>query len=305
MTELGTITDLSKTFACRDEFIYSNLYVFEGDLYADTTKITTSGKVTWVTGRTTSSSYYSYYIEDGKLMRLTSSLVTSQVGTDTTWTKCCGYTSTSSTGKERAFVLNSTGLYFIDRNNNLTLASDITDWDMIYGYGETGTANYFGYGISQGKLYYLYANGSGAVQQGTDTTWSKVGASYENGSWYGLGINGGKLYRLKTTQEQIGSDTTWTDIGCGGVSSSFKPPAINNGALYNISSSDTNLVDNTQTWLKCSGFSTTALHSLAYSTSGLYGITSNQNMTLLDSGNYVYCGENYDSTAIAIAIKRV
>lgn len=301
MTSLGTVADLSKTFAPQDEFIITNLFVYEGDLYKNGSKSRSNGNMTYLTGRTTSSGYYGYFIEDGKLYRFTSSLGISQVGSDSDWIKVCGY-SGAMFGTDRAFAEKSDGLYYIS-NTTPALVSNLTGWTKITGYGNTGSANYYGYGIHNGALYYLYANGNGAVQKGSDTTWSDITGSCENGSWYGYGINAGKLYALNGTPSQIGVDTNWTKVS-GTSSTSAYSLGLNGGKLYRIANSSATQIGNSADWKNCSGFNHSSCYSLAYDSTALYGILGDGTTTKLMDGEFIYCGGNYSSDAYGVVIRR-
>lgn len=305
-TLLGNVSDLSKTFAAQDEFIYSNVFVFDGDLYNNGTKVTTGRNITSLTGRSTSSSYYGFFVDDGKLFRYNSSMNIAQIGSATDWIKVCGYTSTSSSGVYRSFGEASDGLWIINQSSASRI-STLTGWTKITGYGSTSSANYYGYGINDGKLYYLYANGNGVVQQGTDTTWTDITGSYENGSWYGYGINNGKLYRLSGTPTQVGSATNWTDIsGTSSTSSSAYCLGINGGKLYKINGTTASQIGSATDWESCSGFCRSGIYGLATASDGLYDVTSNDGRTRLSaSTDWVYVGENYSTSAYAVAIRRV
>ena len=303
MTSLGIVTDLEKTFACQDEFIGSNLFVFNGDLYEAGTKVRTSGDITSLTGRTTSSSYYGYFVEDGKLYRFNSSMTVSQVGSDTNWVRVCGYSGTSN--NYRAFAEKSDGLYYIS-STTPTQISTLTGWTKIVGYGSTSSSAYRGYGINNGKLYFLYANSSGASQVGTDTTWTDITGSREGSNAYGYGINGGKLYNLSgSSPSQIGTGTTWTKVS-GTASSNAYALGLNNGGLYLINGTTATQVGNSTDWENCSGFAYTNDEiALAYDSTALYGVAYDGTITKLMDGDWVYCGENYSSSnAYGLAIRR-
>jgi len=298
MTSLGETTDLSKTFASQDEFAYSNMFVFNGDLYKDGSKVRTSGNITSLTGRSESGSGWGFFVEDGRCYNFGQGMGIDPVGSATDWIKVCGESDGST---YRGFGEASDGLWAI--RSSASNVSTLTGWTKITGYSRTSGTSYYGYGIHNGALYYLYANGNGAVQQGSDTTWTDITGSYENGSWYGYGINAGKLYRLAGTPTQVGTDTTWTKIS-GTASSSSYVLGINGGKLYRISGTTAVQVGNSTDWKNCSGrgYSTTS-YGLAYDSSALYGISAESSTKLMD-GNWVYCGGNYSSNAYAVAIRR-
>ena len=305
LTSLGDITDLSKTFSPEDEFIYSNVFVCEGNLYNNGSLVRSGGGITSLTGRTTSSSYLGFFVEEGKLYYYNSSMNITQIGSAVDWIKVCGYASSSSSGAYRAFGEASDGLWAI--KTTPSRISTLTNWSKITGYGNTLSANYYGYGINDGKLYYLYANGNGAVQQGNDTTWTDITGSYENGSWYGYGINAGKLYALSGAPTQIGSDANWTKVtGIASGGSSAYSLGINGGKLYRISGTTAVQIGNSADWKNCSGFcrSSGTVHALAYDSSALYGVYGDGTITKLSDGVFVYCGQNYADDAYGIVIRR-
>ena len=302
MTSLGTVTDLSKTFAS-DEFIYSNVFVCEGNLYNNGSVVRSNGTITSVTGRSTSSSYYGYFVESGKLFRYNSSMSINQIGSATDWIKVCGYANSSS---YRAFAEASDGLYMLWGTDSRSRISTLTGWTKITGYGASGNANYYSYGIKDGKLYYLYANGNGAVQQGTDTTWTDITGSYENGSWYGYGINDGKLYALSGTPTQIGSDTTWTKVsGTSSSSGTARALGLNNGKLYTIYGTTVTQVGSSADWQNCSGYCGSTARAIACDSSALYSIQTDGTTTKLLDGDFIYCGQNYDTSGYAVVIRRI
>ena len=311
-TLLGTVTDLSKTFACQDEYAFSNMFVYEGDLYERGTKVRTSGNITALSGRTGSSSYYGFFIEDSKLYRFNSSLSISLINTEKTWLKVCGRASTSS-GPYRAFAETTDGLYHLKYTSSggPVKISDLTGWTKITGVGHYSSNSDYGYGIHNGNLYYLNSNYDTVYKQGTDDTWTDITGGYEdNGDWHGYGINAGKLYKLAGTPTQIGSDTTWTKIG--GDSSNNTYPAyaigINGGKLYRINGATATQVGSSADWKGCSGFHLQGSNtlSLAYDSTALYGIGSNGATTKIMDGEFVYCGENYSSSdGYAVAIRKV
>lgn len=303
MTLLGDITDLSKTFAPQDDFIYSNLFVYEGNLYENGVAVTTGRNITYLTGRTTSSSYYGYFIDDGKLYRFNSSMSISQVGTNSNWLKVCGYTSTS--GNYRSFAEASDGLYVINSDSTTTKISTLTGWTKITGYGSTSSSSYYGYGIHNGALYYLYANGNGAVQKGESTAWLDITGSREGTSWYGYGIDGGKLYKLSGTPSQTGTGIYFTKVS-GTASSSAYAMSIIMGALRLLRNTTTTKIASSTDWQNFSGFClSSGTYALAYDSTALYGILGDATTTKLMDGNWVYCGGNYSSgDAYGIAIRR-
>ena len=309
ITLLGDVTDLSKTFAPQDEFIYSNLFVYEGDIYYNAIK--SSNSLTWdikcLSGRTTSTSYYVFGIHEfpyGDELMIYQPDSNGDLYLDTSksgpWYKVCGYAS----GRTVGFAEKGDGLYYV--RTSVSRISTLTNWTKITGYGNTSNANYYGYGINNGALYYLYANGNGVVQQGTDTTWTYITGSYENGSWHGYGINAGKLYALSGTPTQIGSATNWTKVsGTAYTSGTARSLGINDGKLYTIYGTTATQVGSSTDWKDCSGYCGSTAKGLAYNSTALYGISRDGTTTKLMDGDFVYCGENYDSDAYAVAIRRV
>ena len=303
---LGTITDLSKTFSSADESTPTPAYVFEGDLYLGDTKITTSGKVTAYSG-CFNSSYYGFYIEDGKLMRLKfDTKETLQMGEDTTWSKVSGYTSTSTLSfgtRYRAFGVNSSGLYSIEPTTT-TQVSTITSWDKIVGYGAT-SSSYYGYGISNGTLYSLYASGSGATQVGSDTDWVDIVGSSSTG--YGLRSNK-KAYVISSMNAEHSTvakiSGQWGNVGTGASLTLYT-----NNNLYLAGSMGTafNVVD-------CCGMCTTNYNNATVAdkqgavikADGLRIFPANWgSSTPLISGEFVYVGGTATKTGCyIIAIKK-
>ena len=303
MTLLGDVTDLSKTFAPPDEFIYSNVFVFDGDLYTNGSRTTTGRNITSVTGRTTDSNYYGYFIENGALYKLDTPSF--PISSNTNFIKVCGYGSVAALWSRTysGFIDASDGLYQVYATSYSQI-STLTGWTKITGYGHNNNTSYYGYGIHNGALYYLYANGNGVVQQGTDTTWTDITGSYENGSWYGYGINDGKLYALSGTPTQIGSDTNWTKVS-GTASSSAYALGINGGKLYRISGTTATQLGSATDWLDCSGFATSGYYGLAIASDGLYTVSNSGGRTRISSlTDWVYVGGTTGSNAYAVAIRR-
>ena len=303
MTLLGNVTDLSKTFSPQDEFIYTNLFVYEGYLYYNGTKSNIS-TVTYLTGRSTSTSYYIWLIDNNGVLFRCKALSNGIVSLDNlypgTFYKVCGY----SNGTMVSFAEKNNGLYY----DGTTKISTLTNWTKITGYGDKNSANYYGYGINEGKLYYLYANGNGVIQQGTDTTWTDITGCYENGSWYGYGINAGKLYALAGAPTQIGTDTTWTKVsGTASTGSNAYSLGINNGKLYRINGTTATQLGSATDWENCSGFARSSIYGLATASDGLYRVSASGGRTRLSAlTDWVYIGGNYDSSdAYAVAIRRV
>ena len=310
-TKLGDITDLSKTFASA----YSSAcYVFDGDLYYNIERITTGRNISCFTGLLTAASVYSYFIEEGKLYwvnRANGQSTITQIGSDSDWLKLTGYSS----GANCVIAEKSDGLYSI---SNMTVAqiSTLTGWSKIVGSANTGSANYYGYGIKDGKLYYIYANGDGVVQKGSDTTWSDI-SGYGNifsAIYCGYGINNGKLYALGTTIAQVGSDTNWSKIS--GVS--YSPSNVSNrgcgfgikadGKLYTLFETTATQVGSSADWQNCSGKASSSNKGLIYDSTSLYSIMFDRTTTKLLDGDFVYCdgdfGTNSTTGAYAIAIRR-
>jgi len=294
---IGDVTDLSKTFS--PEYLYSNVYVYNGDMYIATNKITNSGKVTAVTGRT---GLAIFYVEDGKLYYYNFSTQTAtQIGTDTTWYAVCGYTS----GNYKGFGANSSGLYYLN-TNSVVKVSDITNWDMIVGTGVTTTTGRYGYGITEGKLYRLTAYENGAVQIGSSTDWSSVTGGRYGSNGMSYGINLGRLYQLATGATQIGSDNTWTAVS-GYSLSNYMAVGVDGGKLYILGSSTQTQVGSATNWISCSGYATTTEYALAYTDDALYGVLSDGSTRKLLDGEFVYCGGMFSSSitsSYGIAIKK-
>ena len=294
---LGDVTDLSKTFS--PEYSYSNLYVYNGDMYIATNKITNSGKVTAVTGR---SGLVIFYVEDGKLYNYNFSTQTAtQIGNDTTWYAVCGYTS----GNYKGFAANSDGLYYLN-TNSVVKVSDVTNWDLIVGTGMTTTTGRYGYGISEGKLYRLTAYEDGAIQIGSSTDWSNVCGGRYGSNGYSFGINLGRLYSLATGATQIGSDNTWTDIS-GYALSNYRGLGVSDGKLYILGSSTATQVGSATNWIGCSGYATGTEYGLAYTTDALYGILSDGTTIKIMDGEFVYVGgmiSSSISSSYGVVIKK-
>lgn len=307
-TLLGDVTDLAKTFACEDEQIWSNVFVYEGNLYNNGSVVYSGGDITSMSGRTSSSSYYGFFIASNKLYRFNSSMSITQVNTAKTWLKVTGQSSTSGSGY-RAFAETTDGLYHVkySTDGGPLKISDLTGWTKISGWGDATTDNYYGYGIHNGNLYYLNSNYDTVYKQGSDDTWTDITGAYEDsGSWYGYGINNGKLYKLAGTPTQVGTDTTWTMIRGDATNSSAHAIGINNGKLYIIQNTTATQVGSSADWKGCSGFSlNSGTYSLAYDSSALYGILGTGSVTKIMDGEFVYCGENYSGSAYGIAIRKV
>lgn len=297
MKYIGDTTDLTKTFS--PEYSYSNVYVFEGNMYLATDKVTNSGKVTSATGRGGTAIFY---VEDGKLYHFNySTNVSTQIGTDTTWSQVCGYTS----GNYKGFGVNSSGLYYLNTDSAIQV-SNISNWDMIVGTGNTTSTGRFGYGITEGKLYRLVAYTSGPIQIGSSTDWTNVCGGRNTGSTISYGINNGCLYTLGTGATQVGSDNTWTGIS-GYDYNDYHGMGVNGGKLYVLNSTTITQVGSATNWLSCSGYATTTEYAIAYTDNALYGVLSDGSTRKLMDGEFVYCGGMFSSSitsSYGIAIKK-
>lgn len=294
---LGDTTDITKTFS--PEYLYSNVYVYNGDMYIATNKITNSGKVTAATGRT---GIAIFYIEDGKLYHYNFSAQTAtQIGTDTTWYAVCGYTS----GNYKGFAANSDGLYYLN-TDSVVKVSDITNWNAIVGSGNIRATGRFGYGISEGKLYRLTAYSNGAVQIGSSTDWELVSGGRYGSNSYSFGTNLGNLYSLTTGATQISSDNTWTSIS-GYALGAYRGLGIDGGKLYLLDGTNATQVGSDTNWVSCSGYATTTEYAIAYTDDAIYGVLSDGSTRKLLDGEFVYCGGMFSSSATSsygIAIKK-
>jgi len=320
MTSVGTIRKPNLTFGNISDA--ANSWVQNGKIYYSTsstaltpTQYTGCNRVTVLHGNLKSSST-AYLIDEGKLIKLVNGSSKTQIGNDTTWRLL--FTESITQG----FAVNSSGLYLVE-NTSTTLISSITSWDKITGSGKAGSTLSNGYGIADGKLYYLYGNGDGAVQQGTDTTWTDVTYSRGNETtqknYRGYGLNGGKLYLLGDTPTQVGSSSTWQKIS-GGTSTTqnngYKRNAlgINSGKLYRLEESSATQIGTLTNWVNCSGYASgpsdegsSSTCGLAYTETALYKVFADGTATKLMDGDFVYCSgsSSRSMTTCAMAIRRV
>jgi len=315
---LGTITDLSKTFSCGDNCNESvNTYVYDGTWYYlnDSSQPVTRDNGTNIisaTGGSKGSNSYS-----GAVVNSSNEVYATSGDSITTRVSTMGVMVSGSASSSSQFytLLTNGKIWGYDGSGSFSVVTNITGWSKITGSksGTTSSPSRFGYGLNEGKLYYLTPYSEGTIQIGTDTTWTDITGGYEGSNTYGYGINNGKLYALNSNPvTQVGSDTTWTKIsGYSKVGSGmFAQPAyalgISAGKLYSLNGTTATQIGTSSDWKGCGGFYTNSARALAYDSTALYYITSSGATKLLD-GRFVYCGGNYQTTgntcAIAIKVK--